>query len=560
MSNTSRLMQAASAGVPGDKWTVNNVKATFRPLGQMDLAADNQIAWHPDGTYYFQAEGTSIRKYEAPSPWETQPVKFDSGNEFALTEDDFMYGVAFKDDGTKMFLTGIEFNRVYEYTLSAAWDITSPTFVRSYNLGFGTDFATSIVIGNNGTRRIVSRVGETDPANDRVYSYNLNIAWSLASVTATANSALPGLWGIALNTTGTALFAAKFEDQIVEKYTVGTAWRMNAIALDSSFDDRVWYANGATSSPENFPFIRNVTLKPDGTKMFLVTGIDGVYNYNLSTAYDLSTATRQLAAADYYKWPGTQTAYTIGKGGISFHPRGTSFYVADSFTSTVDQYALSVPYDIETASYVAQLDNVTPPADTYISRDGTLLFSTSGDYVKKYTLSSAFDITTATLTSTTQITEGSAFVNGIFFRDDGVKFYYISGGTLYEWTLATPFDLSTGTSTGSAVVVTSTPSFFSARVAYGIRFDNTGTKLLTVEQRRSGLGGSLSRNTLNAFALNVPWDLTSGFNGTPTTKSFFTDQGGNEDNRVSGFGVSPDGSYVFAPMLGQDLLLKYTLK
>jgi len=221
-----------------------------------------------------------------------------------------------------------------------------------------------------------------------------------------------------------------------------------------------------------------------------------------------------------------------------------------------------VPYDIETASYVAQLDNVTAPTDTYISRDGTLLFSASGDSVKKYTLGTPFDITTETLTSTTQLvgTPSISTVNGIFFRDDGARFYATSGGNLHEWTLATPFDLSTATDNGSVSVVLSSSGSFVGRVAYGIRFNNDGTKFLTVEQRTSGVFGSLTSFWINAFTLNTPWDVTSGFSGSGVQYSLLTDQGGNSGNRVSGFGVSPDGSYVFAPMLGQDILLKYTLK
>ena len=49
-----------------------------------------------------------------------------------LSVDSDLFGLDFKPDGTKMYLTGNQNDKIYEYNLSSAFDISTGHFTRIY--------------------------------------------------------------------------------------------------------------------------------------------------------------------------------------------------------------------------------------------------------------------------------------------------------------------------------------------------------------------------------------------------------------------------------------------
>lgn len=382
MSNTSRMMLFAAAGTGGDAWTLNDVKKPFAPIGQvfLDAGEKEQVAWKSDGTYFFQIQRSGlVTRYAGTDAWETYPAT-SSTTEDLSAQDTEMCGLAFKTDGTKMYTTGQVNSKVYEYNLSVAWDISTASFVQDYALSFGTDIPTSIVFSSDGLNMFVSRNGATDG----VYSYSLSSAWDISTASAVTSKAITNAWGIAFNDTGTELFVALtvsgVSSKIFYSYTLGTPWDLSTAGSPTTFNDATWYANGTGSTASTSKQPRHISFKSDGEKMFLLiadttTGNPtGLYNYDLPNPFSFTGATRQLAASNYYDWPSLYTGTNSGKGGLCFNTNGTSLYVADSVTSTVDQFDLSVAYDISTATYASQI-NSAYDSDVAISRDGALLFA-----------------------------------------------------------------------------------------------------------------------------------------------------------------------------------------
>ena len=80
------------------------------------------------------------------------------------------------------------------------------------------------------------------------------------------------------------------------------------------------------------------TIKSDGTKLWTVTNEDLLVEYNLSTAWDLST----LSEGSTYDFSARQTT----ANGIFWHPDGTDFYIAGQAPDSVTQYSVSTAFDI----------------------------------------------------------------------------------------------------------------------------------------------------------------------------------------------------------------------
>ena len=100
----------------------------------------------------------------------------------------------------------------------------------------------------------------------------------------------------------------------------------------------------------------DIFFKPDGTKVYLLgTQGDDVNEYSLSTAWDLSTAS-------YSQNFSVQTQET-NPCGIFFKPDGSKMYIIGTSGDDVNEYNLSTLWDISTASYSqvfsvsAQMDN-----------------------------------------------------------------------------------------------------------------------------------------------------------------------------------------------------------
>jgi len=207
----------------------------------------------------------------------------------------------------------------------------------------------------------------------------------------------------------------------------------------------------------NSPDTRSFVFSPSGTELY--TGeenSDDIIRYNLSTPFDLSTASFNSAVLDYNALSGLSVADSI-----QFKPDGTEVYVAGS--GIVATYSLSTNYDISTASFVRATDLNADLFNTafgaVFSNDGqTLYFCVNGRTVLQYfTLSTPFNTSTATYVGVTpEVTNNFATVINAKFISNGDQLVTVSNSTddvqLYD--LATAYDATSGVSFNSSYSVT----------------------------------------------------------------------------------------------------------
>ncbi len=200
---------------------------------------------------------------------------------------------------------------------------------------------------------------------------------------------------------------------------------------------------------------RGLSFSTDGTKMYIVGQTnDTVYQYTLSTPFDVSTATY---ASKSFSVLAQDTASTS----IFFKSDGLAFYMLGDTVDTVFQYTLSTAWDVSTATYATKSFSVTTqetaPSGLEISPDGTKMYviGTTTDTVYQYTLSTAWDVSTAAYaTKSFSVTTFDGAPTGIEFNADGTKMYVV--GTQYdciiEYTLSTAWDVSTANFTDRLLI------------------------------------------------------------------------------------------------------------
>ena len=177
------------------------------------------------------------------------------------------------------------------------------------------------------------------------------------------------------------------------------------------------------SGQDTFP--TGMAFNNDGTKLYVAGGInDYVYEYNLSTPYDVSTATY----VDYF-YVGDQVSVPTG---MAFNNDGTKLYVIGSLNDRVYEYSLSTPYDVSTATYVDYFyvgDQESTPTGIAFNNNGTKLYvvGTDGDQVCEYDLSTPYDISTATYVDCLNVSGQDTDPRGIAFNDNGSRLYVVGG-------------------------------------------------------------------------------------------------------------------------------------
>jgi len=212
---------------------------------------------------------------------------------------------------------------------------------------------------------------------------------------------------------GTKFYILGYTNDTVYQYAMSTAWDVSTASYESK--------SFSVASQESNP--QALAISSDGTKFYVAGQTDYVYQYTLSSAYDASTAS--------YANKSFSTASQISgvPWGVDFDNTGAKMYVIGSGGS-VFQYTLSTPWDVSTASYASKtLDTTTQTSDTTsvaISSDGLSLFvvSNGNDTVFKYTLSTAFDLSTASYSSESlNVSSQENVPYGVAVKVDGSKLY-----------------------------------------------------------------------------------------------------------------------------------------
>ena len=345
--------------------------------GTLDLSSGNVFSYTPtaDTTFVFNnppASGTAqgftlkVTGADVTSGYDLANASYDSVSFSVSGQGTAPNALFFKPDGLKLYIPESSgTNPVGEYDLSTAWDISTASYLQSFSVSAQVGAPTGIFFKSDGLKFYI-----VDSVSDTIYEYDLSTAWDISTAS------------------------------YLQSFSVSA---QDAVA-------------------------REIYFKPDGTKMFFVgLSNDKVYDYNLSTAWDISTASyvQNFSVASQETTP----------SGLFFSPTGTTFFVMGVDEDNVNEYAMSTAWDISTASYVQNFSvasQETTPTGLSFKSDGSKMYvvGSGSDTIYQYSTGTSAP---ATLTYPTSVDwpSGTAPDAPAVGETDVLVFYTEDGGTTY---------------------------------------------------------------------------------------------------------------------------------
>ena len=257
--------------------------------------------------------------------------------------------------------------------------------------------------------------------------------------------------GVVFGAAGSKMFIIGSNGDDVNEYDLSAGYNVSTASYVQSF---------SVSSQEGGP--SDIAFNPEGTKMFIV-GFSGdeINEYSLSTAFDVSTA----SYTQNFSLPQDEFPH-----GLAFNPTGTKMYTIGTESDKVYEYSLGTGYDVSTASYVRSFSTSgqeSTPTDVDFNTSGTKMYvvGISSDKVHEYSLSTGFNISTASYVQSFSVSSQESSPTGIAFNPNGSKMYVVGtfGDDVNEYDLVDR--VAPSLSSGQITAATTVKVTFSEAVA-----------------------------------------------------------------------------------------------
>ena len=246
--------------------------------------------------------------------------------------------------------------------------------------------------------------------------------------------------GMAFNGNGSKVYMVGSDNDGIYEYNLSTAYDVSTGVYNDFLN---------VSAQDDIP--AELIFNNDGSKLYMVGWInDRIYEYNLSTAYDVSTG-----VYNDNLYVGTQD---ISPTGMGFNNDGSKLYVVGDSNNRIYEYNLSTAYDVSTGTYNDYLyvgsQDIYPNAMAF-NNDGSKVYMVGldNDKIYEYNLSTAYDISTGVYNDYLDVGTQDGYPSGITFNNDGSKVYMVGSGNdgIYEYNLSTLLNTNTSVSNGTAV-------------------------------------------------------------------------------------------------------------
>ena len=440
----------------------------------------------------------------------------------------FAVTVANAGSGNKFYIDGVSQNsltltegQTYKFDQSSATNATHPlrlSITSDGTHGGGSEYTTGVtIVGTAGSSGAYTQIVVAAGA-PTLYYYCTNHSGMGGAISTVTNAPRK----IARVNAGTYQYNSN--SSYGSETWVAASTNTEVQALRDSMAQEVGFQLASAAYVQNFSVASQdnspsaLAFNTDGTKMFVVGyQNDSVNEYALSTGFDVSTATFTDAFS--------VAAQENTPFGLAFSADGTKMFVCGLTGQDVNEYTLTTGFDVSTASYTrvfSVASQETQPTGIIFNTDGSKMFVVgyTSDNVNEYALTTGFNVSTASFTDAFNVSSQDSIPSGIAFNTDGTKMYVCgqTGKNVNEYTLTTGFDVSTASYTQ---VFNPTATY--ANPPVDIAFSADGKKMFIlsqgdgtqiVSQWSTAAMVAIASNQMNSTTLNAITDANQITLGT----------------------------------------------
>jgi DNA-binding beta-propeller fold protein YncE len=563
-------------------WDISTASyATYFGFGGQDSTPAG-IAFNNDGTriYMVGYAGQDINEYDLSTAYSVNTASY-SRNFSVSSQTTQPYDIKFNSDGTKMFVTDNNNIRVLEYALSTAFRVDNATFTQAFSLSSQMTNAYGLAFNSDGTKMYVSE------PND-IFQYTLSTGFDISTASysgktknISANVSTPT--ALFLKSDEQNIFIADYSGTDVNDYSIGTEAVLtgyHAVHTKTSTDTTYWTdinsmtADEAAGDGSIFYCVSTddrstwkIAHNTDGIRS-IVRNNSGTWQYNSNGTYSSETWTNattntelnalqeamegaSLATNTYdLSYATASQVFSVSSEelaprDIEFNTDGTKMFVLGAAGQDVNEYTLTTGFDVSTASFVDSFSIAsqdTNPQGLAFNNDGTKMYVTgeAGDDVNQYNLSTGFDVSSATYSQNFSVAGQDSVPTGLAFNADGTKMFVVgeAGQDINEYSLTTGFDISTASYSQNF-------SLSSEDAApCGLAFNSDGTKMFIVGR---------------ASAEVNQYTLTTGFDVSTASFASKTLSVTSQESTPHGITFNSDGSKMYIIGTNGDEVNEYTV-
>lgn len=481
-----------------DSWQASTIHFTGKVEhnSKSITSSVNDFYFSTDGTkYYTIGENTDLlAQWTLSTAWDISTATYDAILDVGAYET-APEAMTFKPDGTELYVHGQTGDDVTQWSLSTAWDISTATFTATSPNDVATD-TYGIEFDSDGTTLWATKNA------DQIVPHTLSTAWDISTMSAAGTGA-----NIATGETtprkmrfkpgGDAIYVVGTTRDRILRWNLSTPWDVTSIAsanYDSAADGSRSLIEGLhVDSDQNYAFVCDNTI---GRVLRFGTTEQGTFSSK---------------KADYSKYQSFNTsAQTSSPSAIRLSNDGTKMYVLQQ-AEDLYQYNLSTPFDITTAVYDTVLDMDATDTNTYgfcWKYDGTILYSIGrGNEINWFNLSTPWDISTAVADANSgTIKLLDLNYNNIQISRDGTILYIVGETTdvVQAFNMTTPYDPSSIDWNGAILSWTTS----GAQKVQGLDISPDGSKIRLLSSSNAGTH-FYNNARIKTFELSTPNDLTS---------------------------------------------------
>ena len=223
VGNVSDRVYQYTLATPWNVGTAAYDSVSFLVSGQE--ATPYSVTFKPDGTkmYIVGLTNDRVYQYTLATPWNVGTAAYDSVSFLVSGQDTTPFSVTFKPDGTKMYIVGLTNDRVYQYTLATPWNVGTAAYDSvSFLVSSQDTDPRGLAFKPDGTKMYI--VGNT---NDRVYQYTLATPWNVGTAAYDSVSFLVSgqdttPFSVTFKPDGTKMYILGFANDSVYQYTLAS--------------------------------------------------------------------------------------------------------------------------------------------------------------------------------------------------------------------------------------------------------------------------------------------------------------------------------------------------